>query len=89
MSQKSQDELIQQKQEKAKKYAGEPSRFFAIALSFMMESEHDTRFIAYLDGVWHCTCDFFHVHGTCSHIMAVAKILKPLTITQPHGNEET
>ena len=40
MSQESKDELLQQKQEKAKKYAGEPERFIAIALSFMMESVH-------------------------------------------------
>jgi hypothetical protein len=86
MGHQSEDELLQPKQKKAKEYASEPERFIAVALSFMMKSKHGVRFIAYLDGVWHCTCDFFEQHGTCSHVMALGKILEPLTITQPAGN---
>ena len=78
---------MEQKQAKAEQYAGEPERFTINALVVDMQSEHGIRSIAYLNGIWYCTCDFFKENGTCSHIMALGKILAPLTIRQPLGKE--
>ena len=78
---------MEQKQVKAEQYANEPWRFAVSALTLDMQSEHGHRTISYVNGIWYCICDFFCVEGTCSHVMALGKILAPFTIKQPLGNE--
>ena len=82
------DEALQAKQAKAEKYASEPERVTPLSLEFEMESTHGNRLITYDDGKWSCSCDFFLKHETCSHVMAVGRILKALPIVQPRGNVE-
>lgn len=82
------DKALKEKQAKANRYASEPERFTvnSIALELEMRSEHGTRLITYANGRWHCTCDFFHQRGTCSHTMAAGRLLKDLRLPQAIGN---
>ena len=82
------DEALQAKQAKAEKYASEPERVVPLSLEFAMKSTHGNRLITYDDDTWSCSCDFFQAHETCSHVMAVGRILKRFPIVQPRGNVE-
>ncbi|WP_026370465.1 hypothetical protein [Kallotenue papyrolyticum] len=63
--------------EKAKRYAQEPERFTIERLEahFRGSSDHAIS----LDGdVWSCDCNFFRSWHTCSHVMAVQRLLAPM-----------
>ena len=79
---------LEDKQAKAEKYAAKPWRLAVDAAVFTMKGEHGIHSVAYLKGQWYCSCQFFAGHRTCSHVMGAGKILAPLTIKQPAGNEE-
>ncbi|MER7365076.1 SWIM zinc finger family protein [Nonomuraea wenchangensis] len=64
------------KRSKAARYASEQDRFRLHSIRATMQSEHDERHIGFEDGSWSCTCTFFADHKTCSHVMALALILK-------------
>ena len=61
--------------EKAKRYAEEQDRITFSELSVTFRGENDSYEISYRDGAWHCTCHFFSTWETCSHTMAMEKIL--------------
>ena len=61
--------------EKAKRYAQETDRINFSSLSVKFRGEHDDYVIDFKDGKWHCSCNFFSSWGTCSHTMALEKIL--------------
>ena len=61
--------------EKAKRYAEEPDRVTFSALLVKFHGEHDDYSTDYRDGNWHCSCNFFATWGTCSHSMALQRIL--------------
>ena len=61
--------------EKAKRYAEEKDRITFSELSVTFRGENDSYEISYRDGAWHCTCHFFSTWETCSHTMAMEKIL--------------
>jgi hypothetical protein len=61
--------------EKAKRYAEEKDRITFSELSVTFRGENDSYEITYRDGAWHCTCHFFSTWETCSHTMALEKIL--------------
>lgn len=69
------NEELERKIIKSERYAKELDRFEIIDFNIKMKSEHDTRYIKYSNGKYECTCDFYHRSGTCSHIMAIQKIL--------------
>jgi hypothetical protein len=69
------DTSVEAKKKKAARYAREPSRFVISSLSAVIDADHGTRNIVFSDGVWSCTCDFFHDNKTCSHVMAAQLIL--------------
>ncbi len=63
--------------EKAKRYAQEPERFTIehMQARFRGSSDHTIT----LNGeTWSCDCNFFHSWQTCSHIMAVQRLLAPM-----------
>jgi hypothetical protein len=63
--------------EKAKRYAEEPERAMIRQLDVRFRGVHDH--IVRLDGErWTCDCHFFHSWHTCSHIMAMQRILSPM-----------
>ncbi len=61
--------------EKAKRYAQEKDRVTFSELSVKFRGENDDYNISYQDGKWHCSCQFFSSWGTCSHTMALERIL--------------
>ena len=61
--------------EKAKRYAQEKDRVTFSELSVKFRGENDNYNISYHDGKWHCSCHFFSSWGTCSHTMALERIL--------------
>lgn len=61
--------------EKANRYAQEPERVKFVEFSVKFRGDNSTYTTSYNKGEWHCTCDFFQHSGTCSHTMAMEKIL--------------
>jgi hypothetical protein len=61
--------------EKARRYAQEPDRVTFFSLSVEFRGENDNYITGYKDGKWHCSCNFFSKWGTCSHTMALERIL--------------
>ena len=61
--------------QKAKIYATEPERVKFTDFSVKFHGDHNNYITSFKDGQWHCTCDFFQHTGTCSHTMAMEKIL--------------
>jgi hypothetical protein len=61
--------------EKAKRYSEERHRlrFKSFAVDFQGDNQSHT--VAYDEGAWRCTCDFFAGRGLCSHTMALERIL--------------
>ena len=61
--------------EKAKRYADEKDRIAFTDLTVQFRGENDNYETSYRDGKWHCTCHFFASWETCSHTMALEKML--------------
>jgi len=64
--------------EKAKRYAQETDRVTFSEFSVKFRGEHDTYITSLKDGKWHCTCSFFPTWKTCSHTMAMERIIGPM-----------
>jgi hypothetical protein len=62
--------------EKAKRYAGEKDRVMFSEFSAKFHGENGDYTTGFGSGKWHCTCDFFANWGTCSHTMALEKMLE-------------
>jgi hypothetical protein len=61
--------------EKARRYAEEPSRARFQSLHVKFEGGHNTYDVRLSDRQWTCTCHTFESLTTCSHIMAMERIL--------------
>jgi hypothetical protein len=66
--------------EKARRYAAEPERVQVQSLHVRFRGEHDVYDVHFADGSWSCTCHSFEALGlgTCSHIMALERLLGPI-----------
>jgi hypothetical protein len=63
--------------EKAKRYAQEPERFTIEHLEARFKGGDDHT-ITLNESGWACDCNFFHSWHTCSHVMAVQRLLAPM-----------
>ena len=61
--------------EKAKRYAEEKDRVQINGLTVTFQGDHDNYQVGLSLGVWNCQCDFFSSRGTCSHTMAIQRML--------------
>lgn len=61
--------------EKAKLYAQERNRVTFSEFSVKFRGENDTYDVGYRDNKWYCSCNFFSNWGTCSHTMALERIM--------------
>ena len=61
--------------EKAKRYAQETDRITFSEFSVKFRGEHDTYTTSLKEGKWNCTCSFFSTWKTCSHTMAMERVL--------------
>lgn len=66
--------------EKARRYADEPSRAQIDQLHVKFQGDHDVYDVRLEGDGWTCTCHSFSALqlGTCSHIMAVERLLGPM-----------
>ena len=64
--------------EKAKRYQQEPERINFQSLSVTVNGENATHKVSLEGTTWRCDCDFFNHHNTCSHVMAMQRILAPM-----------
>ena len=64
--------------EKAKRYAQEKDRITFSEFSVKFRGNNDSYDVSYHDDKWHCTCHFFSTWETCSHTMALEKILSEM-----------
>ena len=64
------------KVEKAKAYAGERHRMQIDDLHVAFHGENSDHQVALHEGKWRCNCDFFVAWGSCSHTMALARVLE-------------
>ena len=65
------EEQIQRKIAKAKKYSTELERFELLDDRIIIHSEHGNRTIKKEDDKYVCDCEFYQINHTCSHIMAI------------------
>lgn len=63
------------KVEKAKRYAQERDRMRIRNLDVEFHGEHSVYRTGFDGAAWHCTCDFFTHWKTCSHTMALERVL--------------
>ena len=61
--------------EKAKRYAAEPERINLHTFTATVQGDNTTHHVTYANGDWSCTCDFFAEWSTCSHTMALERVL--------------
>ncbi|MDD5093538.1 MAG: hypothetical protein PHV74_04050 [Dehalococcoidia bacterium] len=61
--------------EKANRYAGERERIHIRNISVDFQGTHAVHLTTLKDAKWSCTCQFFTKWETCSHTMALQKIL--------------
>jgi hypothetical protein len=64
--------------QKANLYAREPDRVRFGELSASFQGEHDTYRVSYDGNNWDCSCHFFPTWKTCSHVMALQKLIGPM-----------
>jgi len=61
--------------QKAKEYASEPERIHFRSLEVDFDGKNGGHHVDFRDGHWHCDCGYFHNHHTCSHTMAMERVL--------------
>jgi hypothetical protein len=61
--------------QKARLYAEEPERIRFDQFRVTVQGTNSQHTVAYDDGTWHCTCNFFASRGVCSHTMAMERLL--------------
>ena len=71
------------KVEKSKRYAEEPDRIRFSDFTLRFQGDHRQHLLTFHEGSWHCTCSFFPRHNTCSHVMAVERILSEMIPAGP------
>lgn len=64
--------------EKAQRYEHEPERVSINNLQATFKGEHSDYQLTLNDNHWTCTCSTYAVYGTCSHAMALQRILSKM-----------
>lgn len=64
--------------DKAKRYEQEPERIKFRNLEVTFDGENDVHQVSLTNNEWRCNCGFFPRNGTCSHVMAMQRLLSPM-----------
>ncbi|MGQ9675554.1 MAG: hypothetical protein ACUVX1_07805 [Chloroflexota bacterium] len=72
--------------EKARRYAQELHRVKITGLEADFQGEHSAHRVTFGDGEWCCDCEFFSKWNTCSHTMAMERIMGNM---MAQGDEES
>lgn len=67
--------------QKAKMYADQPERIHFKDLTVEFDGNHSPHTVEFHEGRWRCDCGYFKSHETCSHVMAMDRVLG---IMAPH-----
>jgi hypothetical protein len=67
--------------QKAKMYADQPERIHIRELRVEFDGNNSPHTVEFRDDHWACDCDYFRGHHTCSHTMALDRVLG---IMAPH-----
>ncbi len=70
------------KMEKARRYAEQKERVSISSIKTTFHGNHSDHHVTFNEGKWSCSCAFFSGYGTCSHTMALERILDPMLTTQ-------
>ncbi len=70
--------------DKARKYAEEKERVTITNMKATFQGNHSVYQIDFDAGSWHCPCHFFTTRGTCSHTMALQRILEDMLAKEAH-----
>ena len=74
--------------EKARIYAQERERISVDQISCTVRGDNSSHAVTLSDGAWQCDCLFFADYNTCSHAMAMQRILHemlPEELMAPRG----
>jgi hypothetical protein len=69
------DSSMINKIQKAKAYASEPERIHFESLRVEFDGNNGHHAVEFHEGHWRCDCDYFRGHHTCSHTMAMERVL--------------
>jgi hypothetical protein len=76
--------------EKAKRYSREPERITFQHLAVDFKGDNNSYKVTCENSKWSCNCNFFSQTGTCSHIMALQRILEDMlpeeALNTQHGS---
>lgn len=61
--------------QKAKSYADQPERIHFKDLRVAIDGNHAEHTVVFHEGDWRCDCEYFRNHHTCSHVMAIDRVL--------------
>lgn len=61
--------------QKAKSYADQPERIHFEDLRVAFDGNHGPHNVEFHEGDWRCDCEYFRNHHTCSHVMAIDRVL--------------
>jgi hypothetical protein len=64
--------------EKAKRYAQQPERFAVEQFQVRFKGSSGDHLITLQGDEWSCDCNFYKSWNTCSHIMALQRMLGPM-----------
>lgn len=70
------------KMEKARQYAEQKERVDISSIKATFHGNHSDHHVSFSEGKWSCSCEFFSVYRTCSHTMALERILDPMLTAQ-------
>jgi hypothetical protein len=79
------DSSIIGKIHKARKYAEERNRVSITSFRATFKGNHNTHEVMFDSGAWQCRCHFFATRGTCSHTMALQRILDEMLAREPES----
>jgi hypothetical protein len=69
--------------EKANRYTHETDRVQITAMEAEFQGDNGVHSVQLVDGLWHCTCDFFRSRGVCCHTMALERMFGKLLVVKP------
>ena len=61
--------------QKAKMYADEPERIHIRELRVDFDGKNSPHKVEFRQDRWTCDCGYFRNHRTCSHVMAIDRVL--------------
>ncbi len=71
------------KVQKARRYAEEPERFTFDSFDVQFHGSHRDHNVAYRGASgFACDCEYFATHASCSHTMALQRVLNPMLQTE-------